>query len=84
MKKKKCPKCGKPILYESNISRTFDCHTFQPKEGAVLVQSELCKKRVKVAKLKNQVEKLKIEAKYWREHHDFLQDTVTTLRNPNF
>ena len=64
----KCPKCGKPILCQSNISKTFECQTFQLKEGNVLAQSDLCRERVKVAKLKKKVEiGRKLSSQLWLE-----------------
>lgn len=54
----KCPKCGAKMSGEPKtagvvMSRHFYCHSFVQKNGLTeLVQSDLCRERVKVARLK--------------------------------
>lgn len=70
MKKQKCPKCGATCIQDAELV-IFACNT---EHGTFFNQSALCRERVKNAKLKKQVEKLKMESKYWRDHHDFMQE----------
>lgn len=80
MKKQKCPKCSSQCIQDAELV-IFACNT---ENGTYFNQSELCKERVKNAKLKKQVERMKERAESAEWAVKELQKTVTKLRNPKF
>ena len=67
MKKQKCPKCGQKANPKGENSTIYQC--LSAEIGMVgFVQSPHCRERVKVAKLKKQVERLKNQIKKLTEN----------------
>lgn len=86
----KCPKCGARDEIQ-NVYNLWDCGSEARVDGTDWVQSDLCRERVKVAKLKKQNDKLKERTKALQEWGETaeeairsLQKIIDTLRNPKF
>jgi ribosomal protein S27AE len=80
--KNKCPKCGaKEVWMDYTDCRNWACGSNDKPE---FDQSELCRERFQVQRLKRKVERLteRAEAAEWAVKE--MQKTVTILRNPNF
>ena len=74
-----CKKCGSGWVMKDHgktLWRTFGCDSEVDNDGE-FTQSNLCRERVKVAKLKKQVERLRFKNK-------LLEIDIETLRNPKF
>lgn len=82
----KCPRCSAkrcaPDLFEC---RTEECRDFDSGDlTGGLRQSDLCRERVKVAKLKKRIETMEMAAKDLFLSNHLLRKENDTLRNPNF
>lgn len=81
MSQDKCPKCSAkrcaPDLFECKSEEYRDFDSGELTGG--IRQSLLCRERCKVAKLKKQVEKLKVEVAYWRDLQSYSEETCGML-----
>lgn len=78
----KCPHCNIRKRTRGVDGGDYECGT--QINCPITAQSHFCRERVKVAKLKKQVERLKERAESAEWAVKELQKTVTTLRNPKF
>lgn len=82
MKNQKCPKCGA----KKDSSKGYACLSVDLRMGPInrFKQSDLCRERVKVARLKKRLKYITDLAWKFRIENERLQDENNTLRNPNF
>jgi hypothetical protein len=78
-KKNKCPKCGAKEAWTDY--QNWSCGS---NDKAEFGQSDLCRERVKVQKLKRKVERLTAALDTETRAVDQLRRELVVLRNPNF